>query len=182
MIYIHTYKSSDLSDEQLRGIFQLLDTTWPDFKPKEDNWEKRKSEFHKTNPLKQCHVLFDDFEVIGYAETFERTVSTGNQMIKLMGLGSVCVSKDYRGKGLGADIIKICFGRVSHGEFPVCLFQTGVPEFYEKLNCQSVDNQFIDSTHPDEPYESPFWDDHIMIYPKNHDWPNGQIDLLGRGY
>lgn len=182
MIYIHTYKASDLSDEQLRGIFQLLDATWPNFKPKEDNWEKRKSEFHKTNPLKQCHVLFDDFEVIGYAETFERTVSAGNQMIKLMGLGSVCVSEDYRGKGLGADIIRICFGRVSHGEFPVCLFQTGVPDFYERLDCKEINNSFVNSKDLNKPAKNPFWDKHIMIHPSRYDWPSGIIDLLGTGY
>lgn len=182
MIYIHTYKASDLSNDQLKGIFILLDTTWPDFKPNNDSWEKRKRDFLQIHPNKQCHVLFDEFEVIGYAETFERTVSTNEQKFKLMGLGSVCISEEYRGKGLGADIIKVCFGRVSHGEFSVCLFQTCVPQFYDKLDCKRINNKFVNSKNMDAPEKNPFWDGYTMVHPAAFDWPSGTIDLLGPGF
>ncbi len=181
-MHLHTFYAEDVKTEVMDQVIGLVDQTWPDSIPHDKTQTQRRGDFLKRNKGKQCHIIFDNEKVVGYAESFQRTVRANTKAIKLLGIGVVCVSTDYRGQGLGEDLIRVCFGRVNHGEFPVCLFQTGVPEFYSKYNCKEVSNQFVDSTNTENPTQNPFWDPHVMIYPAHYDWPTETIDLHGRGY
>lgn len=118
----------------------------------------------------------------GYAEIFPRTIFTQEGPLQIWGLGSVCVDANCRGAGIGRKVVEACFAEVDQKENAVSLFQTGVPGFYEKLNCKEVGNQFTNSKDPEHPDKNPFWDDHVMIYPSEHTWPDGPIDLNGKGY
>ena len=123
----------------------LIDKTWPNSTGIEQSQEKRRHEFQHKEPEKQCHIMFDQEKVIGYAETYERTVFAGELDLRLLALASVCVDEKYRGQEVGKNLIRFAFGRVRHLEFPVCLFQTNVPEFYKKYDCREVHNKFYDS-------------------------------------
>lgn len=179
---IECLSSEELSDIQIKAINALTDATWPETIPKKTEWPERKAAFLKRNLGKQCHFIYHKDKLAAYAESFGRKVNLDNTPFTLMGIGAVCVDKAYRGLGLGAKIVKKCFERIDQGDYEVCLFQTGVPGFYKKLNCRLVHNAFIDSTHPTEPKKNPFWDEYTMIYPKDFNWPNGSVDLLGAGY
>jgi len=72
------------------------------------------------------------------------------------------------------------FKLVDSGEFSCSLFQTCVPSFYERLGARVITNRIVNSLGAD-PEARPFWDPTIMVYPKTYDWPEGTIDLLGRG-
>jgi predicted N-acetyltransferase YhbS len=75
-----------------------------------------------------------DGEIVAEAEGFSReVVPEGGNPLRLLALASVCTHPDDRGQGLGERVVKAVLRRVDDGEFPVALWQTGVPDFYEKL-------------------------------------------------
>ena len=122
-----------------------------------------------------------DTELLGYAEVFPRTIFSEDGPMETWGLGSVCVTKERQGEGIGRKIVEACFQEVDRHK-GVSLFQTGVPGFYEKLNCEAVHNRFINKLDKEQPEANPFWDEYVMIYPKGAKWPTGTIDLNGKGY
>jgi predicted N-acetyltransferase YhbS len=119
---------------------------------------------------------------VAHGLTFERPVITGAGEISVMALSGVCVLPNYQGKRLGAEIVRRAFGRLHGGEFEVSLFQTTIPAFYEKLGAISVTNRFVNSRNKTHPDTNPWHDPWVMIYPRSHSWPQGQIDLNGPDY
>ena len=170
-----------LDHSMIDQINELTETTWPDTIIEDEPIEEKRISFQKRNPEKTCH-LYIDGHLLGYAESFPMTINTDSGNVTILALAAVCVSKQARGRGLGAKVVKDCFERVDKGEFDVCLFQTGVPDFYNKLNCKLVHNKFINSLSGENENMNPFWDEHIMIYPSEHQWFIGIIDLLRTGY
>ena len=123
-----------------------------------------------------------DEQLVGYAEIFPRTVFTEKGPLEVWGLGSVCVDESRRGAGIGRKVVEACFAQIDLIENGVSLFQTQVPGFYEKLNCQRVNNLFTNGKNLENPNKNPFWDEFTMVYPKDYPWPDGKIDLNGKGY
>jgi len=175
-------KSTDeLSLEMIDEINNLTETTWPETALEDETLTQKRRSFLERNPNKTCHLFIQD-ELIGYAESFPMTIQTDEGEKLILALAAVCVSQNARGKGIGAQLVVDCFKRIDKGEFDVCLFQTGVPSFYEKLNCKLVYNPFVNSLNKGNENMNPFWDEHIMIYPSEHQWFTGKIDLLRTGY
>ena len=130
----------------------------------------------------------DGATVIANASTLVRRVvaeETGRAM-EVLGLFDVATDPAARGRGLGEAVTRRAFQRLEGGggaDGPgVCLFQTGAARpFYERLGARAVHNPFFDST-ADNPGESPFEDEVVMIYPGDAAWPTGRIDLRGPGW
>lgn len=177
-----TSQPKQLSKSTIEYINELVYSTWPESPTASLSTKEKIKAFFQRNPGKLCHMVYDGKELIAYSESAPRKIVIALQDFEVMALSCVCVNPKYRGKGLGALIVRAAFDRVDKGEFSVSLFQTGVPEFYTKLDCKHVENQFIDSTNPKEPEKNPFWDDHVMIYPKHFLWPTGRVDILGKGF
>ena len=83
---------------------------------------------------------------------------------------------------MGRNVAGWAFEKAGQPGLEVVLFQTGVPEFYEKLGARCVSNRFVNSTNSAAPEANQWWNEHVMIYPNSFDWPDGTIDLLGPGY
>lgn len=175
------YSPKDLSNRQIVSINALTDSTWPD-NATQSSEEEKINEFHARFPKKTCHCVFEDKELIGYAESFPIHIKIVNKEADVLGIGEVCVNPDYRGKGLGAMLVNSAFSRIDKDEYPLCIFQTGVPEFYRKLGCKLIKNKIINSKNSEAPDANPFWDEYAMIYPSTFLWPTGTIDLLGPGF
>jgi len=121
--------------------------------------------------------------IVSEAEGFARVIVPENGApMRILALASVCTHPDHRHKGLSQKAVKAVLKRVDDGEFPVALWHTGVPEFYEKMGARIVGNRFTNSRHPTDPEKCPFWDKFVMIYPSNANWPDSGIDLNGLGY
>lgn len=116
--------------------------------------------------------------VAAHALIFARTVFTIGGPLVVGALATVCVDPVYRGRGWGVDVVRAAFAYLPELGAPVALFQTGVPEFYEKLGARRVTNHFVNGDDPN----NPFWDACEMIYPASFDWSDGPIDLNGPGY
>ena len=126
-------------------------------------------------------VIVDDEDenlVLANARLFRRGISTAQGPLAVGALASVCVHPAYRGRGWGAEVVRAAFDYLPEMHLDVALFQTGVPQFYEKLGCRMVENRF----HNGGDYEDAFWDEYKMIYPVDFAWPDGEIDLNGPGY
>lgn len=174
--------SEALSRDEILRIEQLVKATWPDPKISSFTDDDLLLDFKQRSSGRTSYLFYEQDMFVGYAETFPRSIETTQGPIDCLALATVCVKNEQRGKGIGAQIVQHIFQCIPSGDTRVCLFQTGVPEFYEKLNCKRIDNQFINSNNETNPDANPFWDPYVMIYPKSFNWPQGSVDLRGKGF
>ena len=158
-----------------------MNLTWPD-----DDTEKLVEEkvagFYDDHLEKICYCLYQDKELVGYAESIPLTIKIESHCLDVWGLGGLNVHPGWRRQGFGRVIVEAVFKRIDSSEYPFCLFQTGIPQFYDKLGCKLINNKFINSNNQVDPNANPFWDDYVMIYPATTNWPSGTVDLLRKGF
>lgn len=131
----------------------------------------------------EVFTIWQDEQAIAHARLFGREIITPQGPLLVAALAAVCVLPQLQGKGVGRRIVEEAFSRVDGKTYSVCLFQTGVPGFYEKLGARLVENRFFDSTNSQAPDANPWQPaSQIMIYPAPFVWPEGPIDLRGYGY
>lgn len=189
---VEIYKEPDLADVQLEAIVRLTNSVWP----KEDLTLEQRIEQLKTlvrsperadiNPVR--FVVWDGDSAIGHALVFDRAVhvldanDASVRTINVVALAGVCSDASRRGEGLGLAVVKAAFEQISENR-PISLFQTGVPQFYEKLGGRLVSNQFVNLLNTQDPQANPWWDKEVMIVPGQFDWPaENKIDMNGAGY
>ena len=171
----------DIKSHQVIDILSLINLTWPD-DDTEKSVEEKVAGFYDDHSEKICYCLHQDKELVGYAESIPLTIKIGSNWLEGFGLGGLNVHPGWRRQGFGRVIVEAVFKRIDASEYPFCLFQTGIPHFYEKLGCRVIENKFINSNDHEDPYKNPFWDDYAMIYPATADWPSGTVDLLRKGF
>lgn len=191
MTIVQTHVESELSREQVEAIVTLTNSVWPKEgltleQRIESLWEEiQLPERQATNPRRL--VVWEDQTAIAHALVFHREVhfvdddreTLASQNV--LALAGVCTDSTRRGLGLGVMVVKEAFKHVDT-KAPVCLFQTGVTEFYEKFDARVVENKFINRLNDDAPAESPWWDSSVMIFPAKFRWPREIVDLNGAGY
>ncbi len=128
------------------------------------------------------HLVEEDGAVLAVARTYVRKMQfeAAKEMLPVLALASVCSSPQMRGRGLGKLVVLDAFSRLDE-ELPWCLFQTGVPEFYEALGAFRVLNDFRNSFGQDSE-ATPWWDEHVMVRGLRRNWPTGRVDLCGPAY
>ncbi len=186
---MHTFKNyqaSELGESEMTGLQDLWDTAWPiPGKTREQLLEQfRQQLLEREND--QYFIVWEEDRVIANTEIFLRWVHAKDRSIKVLALAGVCVLPHKKGLGLGKKLVQTAFthldSNVDPAGYEVCLFQTGVPQFYEKLGAGWVSNEFYNSQHPDNPELSPWWEKDVMAYPNNFSWPEGRLDLNGAAY
>ena len=173
--------ASDIKSHQVIDILSLMNLTWPD-DDTEASVEEKVAGFYDDHSEKICYCFYQDKVLVGYAESIPLTIQIEDKWLNIIGLGGLNVHPDWRRKGYGRAIVEAVFKRIDSKEYPSCLFQTGIPHFYEKLGCKVIKNRFINSNNQLDPSKNPFWDEYIMIYPANADWPTGTADLRREGF
>ena len=173
--------ASDIKSHQVIDILSLMNLTWPD-DDTEASVEEKVAGFYDDHSEKICYCFYLDKVLVGYAESIPLTIQIEDKWLNIIGLGGLNVHPDWRRKGYGRAIVEAVFKRIDSKEYPSCLFQTGIPHFYEKLGCKVIKNRFINSNNQLDPSKNPFWDEYIMIYPANADWPTGTADLRREGF
>ena len=171
----------DIKINQAVDILRLMNLTWPDNDTKK-SVEEKVEEFYEDLPGKICYCLYQNKDLVGYAESIPVVIKIENSWLKVLGLGGLNVHPDWRGKGYGREIVEAVFIRIDNNEYPFCLFQTGIPYFYEKLGCKVIENKFINSSNQEDPFTNPFWDEYAMIYHATAQWPIGTVDLRREGF
>jgi len=173
--------ASDIKSHQVIDILSLMNFTWPD-DDTEKSVEEKVAGFYDDHSEKICYCFYQDKVLVGYAESIPLTIQIEDKWLNIIGLGGLNVHPDWRRKGYGRAIVEAVFKRIDSKAYPSCLFQTGIPHFYEKLGCKVINNRFINSNNQLDPSKNPFWDEYIMIYPANADWPTGTADLRREGF
>ena len=186
MQVVSTYKDFELTKNQIIAIITLLNSVWP-YKDKTisevtNNWISEITQSEEAENYNTHFVIWVTITAIAHAKIFSLEIYTKNGSIKIAALASVCVSPNYRNKGLGEIVTKSAFDYAKQSSFPASLFQTAIPEFYKKLGSKMVNNKFINSKNEKDPQKNPFWDKCIMIYPAEYNWSESIIDLNGQGY
>ena len=173
--------ASDIKSNQVVDILSLMNLTWPDADT-DKSVEEKVAGFYEDHSEKICYCLYQDKELVGYAESIPLTIKIENNWLAVLGLGGLNVHPGWRRQGFGRVIVEAVFKRIDASEYPYCLFQTGIPHFYEKLGCRLIENKFVNSNDPVDPSRNPFWDEYAMIYPATAIWPSGTVDLLRKGF
>ena len=128
-------------------------------------------------------VLRDGGRIVANANLMPRPILTARGREVIAGLCAVMSHPDVRGRGFGKATVRAALDCVDADEFPFALFQTSDARgFYEKLGCQVVSNPIVNSLDIDNPKANPFWEPWVMCYTARRGLPDGEIDLLGRGY
>jgi len=185
-----THLNTDLTEAQAASILDLIHAEWP-----QPDWDReaavqgliaRKEVQDDPSSYRQNvkrYVIWDGERAVAQAETFARHIKweAGTEKI-VMGLAGVVVDPQLRGTGLGRKVVQAACGRVDAGEFEAGLWQTNHPKFYEGLGARTIENRFANHRDRGGSNTSPWWNDHVMIYPAKADWPHAPIDLNGPGF
>ena len=171
-----------LPAETIQGVRELCAIVWP---PALDESQGLEIDPENERPERFIAAVENKGRIVATAEGFKRIVRTERGELRVLALASVCTLPECRGMGLGQRAVRTILKQVDDGRFPLALWQTGVPQFYEKMGAVEVFNQFVNRRHPTNPDRNPFWDAHRMIYVHGGGlggWPDGIIDLNGLGY
>ncbi len=141
--------------------------------------EARLTKMEANHPAHQVHFAIDGAgQVVAVARTFEHTIGYGDNERPIIALASVCSNPDRRGEGFGDAVVRAAFERVDASGVPA-LFQTPVPDFYDRFGSRLIDNDIFTS----KPGANSFDDPWAMIYPAQTDWGDTQpIDLRTDGW
>ncbi|MEO0531789.1 MAG: GNAT family N-acetyltransferase, partial [Planctomycetota bacterium] len=180
---------TDIRDDEALAVGSLLAAVWP--KPDRGPVERAVQvkaigkDYDGPEALAPISYLVHDGDlVIGHSLTFAREIATVEGPLTVMALAMVATDPDRRGQGLGAAVVEAAFERAIADDFAACLYQTSfkVEPFYERLGACRVTNRIVNSLSKDDPESNPFWDEVVMRYPATAAWPDGEIDLRGKGY
>jgi GNAT superfamily N-acetyltransferase len=185
MTAVQSYLTSAMSDQELRAVFTLLWETWGwhgSFEEAFVNFKKNISEYVRLGTDGHRFVIWEGEQIVAHANLFAREVHTERGSIRLGALSAVCTHVDYRRRGLGTQVVRAAFDLVDHCIFPVALWMTTIPVFYEKLGARIIENSWINTQNTENPKADPWPEELKMIYPASYAWPAGQIDLKGPDY
>ena len=175
---VHEYNKPDFNATQIESIARLELAAFSSTRTLADRFERIAG--IGGEPNEKRFVIWKKKQAVAAARTFHRVIFVAGRELNVLALASVCTDPSCRGEGLGRLIVTAAFKDVESNKFDLSLFQTGVSEFYEKLNCRLIENEILNRKSPES--DPPFSDAHAMIYPSNYDWPEGTVDLNGDGY
>lgn len=169
----------EICDSDKQSIIMLIRNTWP---PKEGpviTMEDDMIKFFGSEPDERHIFLKSENKIIGYAKTFTRDIQIGHKNILNCALACVCVDGKFRKNGYGKLIVQKALSAVDSNQYECSLFQTAVPEFYEKVGAKRIYNKCIVSK---DNSANPWWDPYVIIYPQKFLLKEEVIVLLGKGY
>jgi predicted GNAT family acetyltransferase len=185
MSIVKTYTPDQLSDAQRFAMFDLFWHVWP-------RTQVYKDAIAQFNPSAQRKtdaeinlvrfIVWDGDLAVAHTGIFSREVYTERGVIRVGALSGVCTHEDYRQRGYAAQTVRAAFEQIDHSVYPVALWMTTVPAFYEKLGARIVHNPWVNRQNTDNPEADPWPDEEKMIYPADFLWPEGVIDLNGGAY
>ncbi len=179
------FGKEEINAELIEKAESLWAAVWPPSDPiSEDRMERRLKRFKSIHSSYRLHMLWINGQVVAQCSSFHREIEFLNSKKRLvqLGLAGVCSSPSHRGNGYGAAVVKDAFARLGEEKLPFSLYQTEVPQFYEKLGAKKVENRFVNSKSEEDSDANPWWNDFVMTYPAQAAWEEGSVDLLGPGY
>jgi len=181
--------SKELTPKLLLQMERLWTLIWndgtqelPTEKDTEELWNRW---FETPRPNSEIyHCIHSGEQLAALCRTFLRKITFPNkQQVTVLALAGVCSHPDLRGRGLGRLVVEQAFRRTENPNIHACLFQTGIPSFYQQWGASEVHCDFRNSLNKNDSEENPWWEDHVMVYPGSCQWPQkGAVDLIGSAY
>jgi ribosomal protein S18 acetylase RimI-like enzyme len=175
------FNCNDLTDQKILEIEALIEKIWPQEVLKADDKTKIKY-FREHNRSAEVFLVYKGGLLTGHTKIFARTILTDTHFIEVTALSGVAVLPEFRNYGLGKLMVNEVFELIKQNKRPVCLFQTTIPGFYEKLDARIITNRFFNSKDPTHPLVNPWGDPYVMIFPEYASWPDGDLDLNGPAF
>lgn len=180
VLAINIIRAADLPAEKISQLMSLKSTIWlTELTPEGLIDEFRLLTKRRNN--RTILLVESAGRIISHAEVFERRLSFAKDRITVGCLAGVCVAPAHRNNGIGTKISVEALRIATRANKRVALFQTNIPEFYKRLGCRIVSNEFIDSTREDR-NRSPWWQPHVMIFPSKFNWPEDRVEMNGSGF
>jgi predicted acetyltransferase len=88
------------------------------------------------DPWKDINSIFvavDDGKLIGTVRVFKREIYYNNQILKMGGIGEVCVLKSRRGEGIPTILMEMAIGYMKDNDYDVSLLGTDKHGYYERF-------------------------------------------------
>jgi predicted N-acetyltransferase YhbS len=181
MFTLRAMAAAELTDAQWLALAEFLHTVWPN----PDLSSQGRAEYRNAaalgRPASEIITIESEGVLVAAGQIFGREVEVDGRRRNALALAAFAVAEELRGQGLGRQIVLEAFKRVDSGAFEFAIFQTGVPGFYEPMNCRALANRVVNSL-ADAPDANPFHDTHIMVYPAQTALGEGVVDMCGPGY
>ena len=84
---------SDIKSNQVVDILSLMNLTWSD-DDTEKSAEEKVAGFYDDHSEKICYCLYQDKELVGYAESIPLTIKIDNNWLAVLGFGGLNVHPD----------------------------------------------------------------------------------------
>ncbi len=188
MDQVETHDARTLSQPDARAIAELIVKVWPKVEKPVEYREQQilnlgRGYVGTDTQAPRSALIRAEGRVVAHAAITPREIGTSVGPMTIAALALVCSDPALRGHGLGELVVREILVPVDRGLFPFALFQTSpaIKSFYEKLGACVVSNRIVNSLAAD-PQTNPFWNEVVMRYPQDRDWPEGEIDLRGPGY
>jgi predicted N-acetyltransferase YhbS len=185
---VETWDARSFTPAQAKAIGELINQVWPKPNLNADDRAAQLlalgSQYHgRAAQAPRSLVILEADRVVAHAMMLPRRIDASRGEMVVGGLARVCTAPAVRGRGLGEQVVHAAFKLVDDRVFPFALFQANsrVRAFYEKFGAIQVKNRIVNSL-ADDPSANPFWDDVVMRYPRDGNWPDSTIDLLGPGF
>ncbi len=176
---VMTFAWADLPAEHRLACAELWQHVWPlaDGSGVAGRLAAMESTYDDQHGL-QLHLAIADTSLMAVARTFLHTVALGREPLDIVALASVCSHPAHRGKGWGDAVVHAAFERAAATDRPA-LFQSPVPEYYERFGSRAISNEITTSVVGAKPFTDPF----AMIHPGDTPWNNvPMIDLKAPGW
>lgn len=171
---IHEY---DIGPELESKILRLLTESFPGEYPTQRIYYKQIPHLR--------YVAFDKDMLVAQVGLDYRVMNLNGQMIKVLGIIDLCVSTEYRDKGIGSQLLKIIEGFSKEHEMDFLLLFADKIEVYRKNGYIRVKNTCV-WTKIDEGHTLGVGEKEIrelMIKRVGtKDWNDGTLDMLGYLY
>lgn len=144
---VSEYREFELTREQFYEIAMLENGVWPHPVKSVAEQAREAFEFAGRNPDPRIRrfLVWEEERALAHTRIFPRTITTASGALEILALAGVCVLAEKRGEGYGRLIVERVFRVIDRSDFPLALFQTGVPGFYRKLGAKNISNQFYNS-------------------------------------
>lgn len=181
-MFVRNESWNTLDTDTRHACAYLWELVWPSTEIADVNTRLRRMDTRSEGLDNELlHLATDeDDRLVAVARTFEHTIGYGSTERRIMALASVCSNPNRRGEGFGEAVTQAAFQRVDAAGIH-SLFQTPVPEFYERFDSTYIDNVITTS----KPGAKTFWERYVMVYAGRDDvaWDNTvTIDLRSHAW
>lgn len=131
----------------------------------------------KRSPAHRWLVLTPWGEIVGHAAIHDKILGTGFGELTVGGIAEVCVSSQYRGRGLSKQLMDEMHAWLKARGIPFALL-FGQPKVYAASGYVAIDNE-IRADNSLARHWNPFYAKPLIKRLGNAPWPDGVIDLRG---